>query len=157
MDAYPGNILESTKGFEVKLIYIDRWQWEEVKCSRTLTLTCIFTELSPHNHSVFHNGCLSGQYLGKYKMNWNETWSIDRCQWEKGLYTRTIILLCVFTELSPLNHSDFHNGCLSRQYLGKYKRVWNETWFIDRWQWEEGQWIILPWKLIELSPLNHFS
>jgi len=24
----------------------------------------------------------------------------------------------------------FHNGCLSGPYLGKYKRDWNETWFI---------------------------
>ena len=41
----------------------------------------------------------------------------------------------------------FHKCCLSRPYLGKYERDWNETWFIDRWQWEEGQCtrtIILP-------------
>ena len=26
---------------------------------------------------------------------------------------------------------------MSGPYIGKYKRDWNETWFIDRWQWEE--------------------
>ena len=33
---------------------------------------------------------------------------------------RTIILPCIFTELSPLNHLCFHNGFLSGPYLGKY-------------------------------------
>jgi len=33
----------------------------------------------------------------------NETWFIDRCQWEKGQNPRTIILPCIFIELSPLN------------------------------------------------------
>jgi len=28
-------------------------------------------------------------------------------------------------ELSPLKHLVFHNGCLSRPYLEKYKRDWN--------------------------------
>jgi len=32
---------------------------------------------------------------------------------------------------SPVNHF-FHNRCLSRSYLGKYKSGINETWFIDR-------------------------
>ena len=33
------------------------------------TLYCIFTVLSPLNLLYFHNGFLSGPYLGKYKMD----------------------------------------------------------------------------------------
>ena len=65
-------------------------------------------------------------------------WNLDRWRWEEGQYTRTIILPNIFTELSPLKHSLFHNGWLSEPYLGKYTRDSNETWFIDRWQWVEG-------------------
>jgi len=32
--------------------------------------------------------------------------------------------------LGYLPWTSFHNGCLSGPYLGKYKRDWNETWFI---------------------------
>ena len=46
----------------------------------------------------------------------------------------------------------------SGPYLEKYKRDCNGTWFIDIWQYEEGQCtliIILPGIFTELSPLNH--
>ena len=47
------------------------------------------------------------------------------------------------------------DGCL---YLEKYKQDCNKTWFIDRWQWEEGQCtitIILPCTFTQLSSLSH--
>jgi len=28
--------------------------------------------------TIFHNGCMSGPYLGKYQRDRNETWFIDR-------------------------------------------------------------------------------
>jgi len=46
---------------------------------------------------------------------------------------------------------------LSGPFLGKYKRDCNGTWFIDRWQYEEGhctRTIILPSIFTELSPHN---
>ena len=105
----------------------------------------------------FNNWCLSGPYLGKYKGDWNETLCIGRWQFEEGQCTRTIILSCILHSYLPITINCFHNGCLSGPYLVKYKRDWNETWFIDRWQWEEGQWTINPTVYItELSPHNHF-
>jgi len=106
-----------------------------VLCTITIILPFILTELSPLNH-LFNKGCLSGPYLGKYIRDWNETWFIDRWQLEEVQCTRTIILLFILTELSPLNHL-FYKGCLSGPYLGKYIRDWNETGVIDRWQYEE--------------------
>ena len=43
IDACPGHILESTNGIEMKLGFIDRWQWEEGQCTRTIILPCILT------------------------------------------------------------------------------------------------------------------
>jgi len=40
--------------------------------------TLYIIELSSHNHLFFHNGFLSGPYLGKYKRDWNETWFTER-------------------------------------------------------------------------------
>ena len=57
--------------------------------------------------TIFHNCCLSGPYLGKYKRDCNGTWFIDRWQWEEGQCTRTIIIPCILTKLSPLNHFIF--------------------------------------------------
>jgi len=37
----------------------------------------------------------------------NETWFIDRWQYEEGQCTITIILPCIFTELSPHNYLFF--------------------------------------------------
>ena len=57
--------------------------------------------------------------------------------------------LTLYYVLSYLPHNHF--------FLGKYKS-WNETWFIYRLQWEEGQntrTIILSCILIELSSHNH--
>ena len=54
--------------------------------------------------TIFHKCCLSGPYLGKYIMNCNETWFIDRWQNEEGQCTITIILFGILTKLSPLNH-----------------------------------------------------
>mgnify|MGYP007091311640 CR=1 FL=1 len=45
--------------------------------------------------------------------DFNETWYIDRWQWDEGQCTRTILLPSILTELSPLNHLFFHNVCLS--------------------------------------------
>ena len=112
--------------------------------------------------TIFHNCCLSGPYLGKYKRDCNGTWFIDRWQYEEGHCTRTIILPSIFTELSPHNILFFiMDAYLSRPYLGKYKRDWNETWIIDKWQWEEVQCIIFITLncihcITELSPINHF-
>ena len=64
----------------------------------------IFTELSPLNFVFVIIVCLSEQYLGKYIRDWNETWVIDKCQWEEAHCTRTIILPCIFTVLSSNNH-----------------------------------------------------
>ena len=63
----------------------------------------------PKNHniillSMFTECCLSGPCLEKYKRDCNETWFIDRWQYGQGHYTITIILPCIFTELSPLYH-----------------------------------------------------
>ena len=55
----------------------------------------------------------------------------------RGKAEPTIILPCIFIELSFLNHlpiTIFHSSCLSGSYLEKYKRDCNGTWFIDRWQ-----------------------
>ena len=71
---------------------------------------------------------------------------------------RTIIIPCIFIELSSLNHFFLHNRCLSGPYLWKYLRDWNKTWFVDRWQWEKELCtitIILPFIFTELSPINH--
>ena len=62
-------------------------------------------EPTNHNHTlyIFHKCCLSGQYFGKYNMDWNETWFIDRWQWEEGRNAIALIIPCIFIELSPLN------------------------------------------------------
>jgi len=39
----------------------------------------------------------------------------------EGQCTRTILLPCIFIELSPHNQLFFHNECLSGPYLGNYK------------------------------------
>ena len=57
--------------------------------------------------TIFHNGCLSGPYLWKYKGDCNGTWFIDRWQWEEGQCTRTILIPSIFTVLSPHNHLFF--------------------------------------------------
>jgi len=36
----------------------------------------------------------------------------------------------LFTVFLPFTIYSFHNECLSGPYLGKYKRDWNEIWFI---------------------------
>ena len=51
--------------------------------------------------------------------------------------TRTIVLSCICIALSP--HNNYSYGCLSGPYLRKYIGDGNEIWFIDTWQWEEGQ------------------
>ena len=87
-----------------KTWFVDRWQWEKELCTITIILPFIFTELSPINHLLFHNGRMPvGPYLWNYKRDWNETWFIDRLQWEEVLCTRTILIPCIFTELFPLN------------------------------------------------------
>ena len=119
-----------------------------------IIIPCLFTVLSPFFIIV---ACL-GHILKKYKRDWNETSFIERWQWEEGQNPITIIILCIFYYLlSYLPITIFHKCCLSGPYLERYKRDWNETWFIERWQWEEGQnprTIILPCIFIELSPLN---
>jgi len=58
--------------------------------------------------------CLSGPYLEKYKSDCNETWFINKWQYEEGQCTRTIILPGIFTELFPHNHLFFiMDACLS--------------------------------------------
>ena len=52
--------------------------------------------------TIFHNGCLSGPYLWKYKRAWSETWCLDTWQWEEGKCTRTIILPCILLSYLPL-------------------------------------------------------
>ena len=52
----------------------------------------------------FHYECLSGPYLWKYNNDWNETLFINRWQWEGVPSTKIILLACIFTELSPVNH-----------------------------------------------------
>ena len=52
---------------------------------------------------------MSGSYLGKYNMDWNETWIIDR--WEEVKCTRTIMLPWIWIKLSPLNHSSKMVAC----------------------------------------------
>ena len=46
---------------------------------------------------------------------------------------KTIIIPCIFIELSPLNHFVGGPG-----HILKSKSDCNETWFIGRWQYEEG-------------------
>jgi len=58
--------------------------------------TLLFTVFLPFTIYSFHNECLSGPYLGKYKRDWN-----DRCQWEKVQCTRIITMPCILTVLSP--------------------------------------------------------
>ena len=112
--------------------------------------------------TIFHNCCLSGPYLGKYKRNWNETWFVDRWQWEEGQCTRTILQPCIFTKLSLLNLLFFIvDACLGHILEStKLQKDWNETWFIDRWQREEVQCtriITLPCILLSYLPLTIFS
>jgi len=86
------------------------------------------------------------------------SWNLE--QWGEGQCKRTIILPDICNELNiSLLPFFFHNGCLSRLCLGKYKRDWYKPCFLDRWQWKEGQctWIIiLPCILTSLSPLKQF-
>ena len=81
-----------------------------------------------------------------------------------GIIYLWFILICYFHAPieSPLCPSVCPSICLSGTFSGKKleNSCWhlNETWFIDRWQWGEGQnprTIILPCIFIELLPHNH--
>ena len=85
-----------------KTWYIDRWQWREMKNRRTIILPCICVELSPLNYLFFHPGWLSEPYLGKYTMDWDKTWFIDRWQWEKVKWTRTITIPFIVLSYLPV-------------------------------------------------------
>jgi len=66
--------------------------------------------------TIFFNGYLYGPYLGKYERDWNETWFMDRWQWEEVQHTRTITLPCILLSYLPLTIF-FINGCLSCNIL----------------------------------------
>ena len=109
--------------------------------------------------TIFHNCCLSGPYLGKYKRDWNKTWFIVRWQWAEGQCIWTTIIPCIFTELYPLKHLFVHNGWLSEPNLGKYTRYWNKTFYINRCKWKElhkTQTITLCCILLSYLPLTIF-
>ena len=83
-------------------------------------------------------GCLSRPYLGTYKRNWNETWFIDRWQWETGQCKIIIILPCCLQCFSPLPFIRFiMNACPG--HILESTNVIEMQWFIDRCQWEKVQ------------------
>ena len=94
--------MTSLLAFWHKTWYIDRWQWGEMKNRRTIILPCICVELSPLNYLFFHPGWLSEPYLGKYIMDWDKTWFIDRWQWEKLKWTRTITIPFIVLSYLPV-------------------------------------------------------
>ena len=51
--------------------------------------------------------------------------AIELCLQIDSSERETLILPCIFTELTPHNHLFFDNECLSGPYLGKYKWVLN--------------------------------
>jgi len=70
---------------------------------------------APIGGALVHNGCLSCNIMKITKgIEMKLGFYID------GSEKKAILLPCVFVELFPLNHYIFHNGCLSRSYLGKY-------------------------------------
>ena len=96
----PANTLKLLLSF-IGTWFIERCNWEGGQNLRTIIIIhCIFIELSPL--TVFNNGCLSAPHLGKYKKDLNETWFIYRLQWAEWHTLRTIILPCIYIELSPL-------------------------------------------------------
>ena len=78
-EAYSRRFVRPSVWYLVRQITDNRWQWRE---GRTIILPCLFTEVSLHNHLFFHNECLSGPYLVKYKWDWNETY-IQRYEWKE--------------------------------------------------------------------------
>ena len=92
----------------------------------------------------------------KVQRDCNETWVIDRWQYEEGQCTRTIILPSIFTQLSPHNHLFFIMDVCPSNIFEKYKRDCNETWFIDRWHWSTEESLCKPrgeWEGLATVPL----
>ena len=106
-----------------KTWYIDRWQWGEGQNPRTIILPCIFTELSPLNLLVLYWMPVWALSLKVHmELKWN---LVYRWQWEEVHSTRTIILPCILTELSPLKHLLFIMVACSGHILESTKKDWN--------------------------------
>jgi len=76
--------------------YMDRPWWEEVSCTRSITLASLCLELFPFVTLFF-----SGQYFLLYLYYWNETSYMDRSLWDEMSCTRSITLASIFLKLFP--------------------------------------------------------
>jgi len=76
MDSCLGHIFESTNVIDIKLgFYIDSSE-RKGSAQEPYSYSVYLQSYLPL--TIFHSGCLSGPYLGKYKRYGNETWFIDR-------------------------------------------------------------------------------